>query len=419
MMFCGVRSPHPVPAHALLELAHAFSPRAEGGGDWVLLDLSGLQRLWPEPHAFASAFAENADTHGLRPLTIVVARSRMCAFLLARGAIGVHVVDAGDEARALAPLPVGLLDLPAEVSPTFAQWGIRTLGQLAALPVAGLVSRFGPAAMRWQQRARGVDEEPLQPTPAPEHFEMALELDWPIDGLEPLSFVIGPMLEQLASRLSSRGRQAVSLAIALTLVDRRTVTRALRTAVPTLSPRTWRTLLLLELEKRPPPDAIQKITLCALPTAARQMQLSLLHVAQPSPERLSETLARLSSWVDSGRAGSPSLLPTHRPDAFVMTPFDAFVTAESTAPPRLAIVLRAYRPPREVEVRVQGGIPVALRGEGLRGEIRAVAGPWRASGDWWGAAFCREEWDVEMAEGIYRIFRDVARKAWFLEGELD
>jgi protein ImuB len=306
-----------------------------------------------------------------------------------------------------------------EVLATFAQWGIRTLGQLASLPAAGLVGRFGPAATRWQRRARGVDEEPLQPMPVPAPFEMTLELDWPIDGLEPLSFVIGPMLEQLAAHLSSHGRQAASLALALTLVDRRVVTRAVRMASPTLSPRTWRTLLLLELETRPPPEAIQRITLGALPTPARPTQLSLLHIAQPSPERLSETLARLSSWADVGRAGSPSLLPTHRPDAFVMTPFDVNAPPEAPAPVRAVLALRAYRPPRPIEVRVQDGVPVAMRGSERRGELRAVAGPWRASGDWWDTAFCREEWDVEMAEGVYRIFRDVVRQSWFLAGELD
>jgi protein ImuB len=140
-MFCGVRSPHPVPAHALLELAHVFTPRAEGAGDGVLLDLSGLGRLWPDPHAFASAFAENAAAHGQSDLTIVVAKTRMCAFLLARGAPGVHVVAPGEEAHALAPLPIGFIDLPVEVLATFAQLGIRTLGQLASQPAAGLVGR--------------------------------------------------------------------------------------------------------------------------------------------------------------------------------------------------------------------------------------------------------------------------------------
>jgi protein ImuB len=57
---------------------------------------------------------------------------------------------------------------------------------------------------------------------------------------------------------------------------------------------------------------------------------------------------------------------------------------------------------------------------GLRGAVVDRAGPWRASGDWWDAAYSREEWDVSLgAAGIYRIFRDRLREAWFVEGELD
>jgi len=48
------------------------------------------------------------------------------------------------------------------------------------------------------------------------------------------------------------------------------------------------------------------------------------------------------------------------------------------------------------------------------------AGPWRASGDWWDGAYSREEWDVTLGgAGLYRIFRDRLRDAWFVEGELD
>jgi hypothetical protein len=47
------------------------------------------------------------------------------------------------------------------------------------------------------------------------------------------------------------------------------------------------------------------------------------------------------------------------------------------------------------------------------------AGPWRVSGDWWDVAWSREEWDVALGEGVYRIFRDRLREAWFVEGELD
>jgi len=56
---------------------------------------------------------------------------------------------------------------------------------------------------------------------------------------------------------------------------------------------------------------------------------------------------------------------------------------------------------------------------GLGGAVQARAGPWRVSGDWWDVAWSREEWDVALAGGIYRIFHDRMRGSWFVEGEID
>src|SRR5207244_2642427 len=78
-------------------------------------------------------------------------------------------------------------------------------------------------------------------------------------------------------------------------------------------PRTWRTLLLLDLETHPPRDAIQAVTLRAEPTPARTVQFSLLDPAQPSPERLAETMARLHEGTAAGRGGAPVPPDTHRP----------------------------------------------------------------------------------------------------------
>jgi protein ImuB len=422
-MFGALHSPSVVPEGALLELAHVFAPRAEGGRDLVLLDLQGLGRLWASPHDVADALRQAALERGLPPLTIVVAATRSCAAHLARArAPGVHVVAAGLEAKALASLPLALLDLPEEAAQTLARWGVRLLGELAALPSAGLVARLGPPALRWQRAARGEDERPLVPTRPSVPFDVHLDLDWPIEGLEPLAFVLGPVLERLAALLEAHGCRAVSLTLDLGLADRHVATRVVRTAAPTLSPRTWRTLLLLDLEANPPADAVVAITVRAAPVSARGTQFSLFEIAVPSPERLSETMARLSEWTKNGRAGSPALVPTHRPGAFVMT---GFVPSEAPAPtplavPRLRIALRAYRPPRPVRVELHDGVPAAVRGAGLDAVVVSRAGPWRASGDWWDVVWSRDEWDVELrSAGLYRIFHDRLRRGWFVEGELD
>jgi protein ImuB len=83
------------------------------------------------------------------------------------------------------------------------------------------------------------------------------------------------------------------------------------------------------------------------------------------------------------------------------------------------VALRVFRPPLPAEVAVKEGAPAFVSATGVRGAVLDRAGPWRASGDWWDVAYSREEWDVALATGVYRIFRDRLRESWYVEGELD
>jgi protein ImuB len=138
----------------------------------------------------------------------------------------------------------------------------------------------------------------------------------------------------------------------------------------------------------------------------------------PAPEKLQLTLARLTALLGEGNVGSPELLDTHRPDAFVMRAF----SAEALAAPPLAMqttairfAFRYYRPPVAAQVRMKAERPVSVNAQ----TILTAAGPWRASGDWWTTApWDREEWDVELSNGgLYRVYNTSQR--WFLEGMYD
>jgi protein ImuB len=55
-----------------------------------------------------------------------------------------------------------------------------------------------------------------------------------------------------------------------------------------------------------------------------------------------------------------------------------------------------------------------------QGAVVQAAGPWRSSGNWWGASWDRDEWDVALASGtICRIFQDRTTAGWFLEAIYD
>ena len=429
-MFGGLHSPRPLPREdALLALAREFTPRVFAPSPTpVLLDLSGLGRQWPTPQALGRALLDAAAARAIEAQA-ALAFSRAAALVLARARPGLTVVSAGGEADALAPLPLELLDIGAERLLLFRRWGLRTIGDLARLAPVSLATRFGPEGPRLARLARGEDEGVFVPAPLPERFETTLELDWPVDGLEPLAFLLGRVLEPLCASLAARGAKAASLAVDLGLADGSTHVRALRPAAPSGEARTWRTLVLLDLEAHPPRDAILRITARAEPSTARAVQFSLLDRAQPSPERLAETMARLHAWTAEGRSGSPQLVDTHRPGAFAVSTFAPpplpWGRREEPLPaPRVA--LRAFRPPRLAQVLVKDGAPAFVSAPGVRGAVGACAGPWRASGDWWDVAFSREEWDVALAPppgrasvGVFRIFLDRLRGEWFVEGELD
>jgi protein ImuB len=384
----------------------------------VLLDLHGLGRSWPTPEALGQALFEAARARAVEA-HVALAGTRIAALLLARGREGLTIVPAGEEATALAPLPLALLDLAPETHELLARWGLRQLGELAALPAAGLAERLGPDGPRLRRLARGEDDSPLVPTPLPEPFACTLELDWPVDGLEPLSFLLARVLEPLCASLVRKGRRAAALSLDLGLVNGGRHCRRLTPAAPSAEARTWRTLLLLDLEAHPPDDAIRALTVTAEPTPARSVQFSLLDPAQPSPERLAETMARLHEWTASGRGGTPLLLDTHRPGAFALGSFAPGPPSHLASAPPPRVALRVFRPPLPAQVSLRDGAPAFVAAPGVRGAVVDRAGPWRASGDWWDTAYSREEWDVALAAGVYRIFRDRLQGEWFVEGELD
>jgi protein ImuB len=251
---------------------------------------------------------------------------------------------------------------------------------------------------------------------APPRFEEALELEYPVDLLEPLLFVLGRLLGDVCARLEERALAAIELRLRLQLENAGEHARAIRLPVPMRSARVFLKLLELDLEKHPPAAPIVRVALAAEPAKPRVAQNGLFIPLAPEPEKLELTLARIAAVVGEGNVGSPELVDTHRPGAFRMRPFGASRqwTGKHAGPASLAF--RAFRPP--LAAKVQGSFVSA---PGVRGKIERQAGPWRTAGGWWTpAAWARDEWDVELSDGaLYRIYCDANTGRWFIEGSYD
>jgi protein ImuB len=485
------RLPHATDAtHApLVQVARDFSPRVETHGDrTVTLDISGLGSLIGEPRVIGEELRRTAADAGLH-VHIAVAATSTAAILLAHGRAGLTVVAPGTEAAALAPLPLrtltqldfGLWTLdsrpaqslkPKAQSPRFEaqslepidqlhRWGLRTLGDLASLPSGALSARLGQTGLRWQRWARGEEMRPLVPAGVAESFEESLDLEWPIDGLEPLSFVLARLLEPLCDRLERGDRGAVVLRVTLTLVTgprhslgesgRDRHERVLELPAPMRDARVLRTLALLDLESNPPPAAIDRVAVGVDVAEGRVLQFGLFARALPT-DTLATLLARLGALVGSDHVGAPALVDTYRPGAFAMAKFDpprSFTNPKSPIPnPRLcasesgalrraASVLRRFRSPIPARVVVEQGRPVRVttdRRGCAGGRVERSEGPWRSSGDWWRSSHAPhdphatpatspwncDEWDVALNDGTtYRISHAHDAGAWFVNGLVD
>ena len=481
-------------ANSLTDLAEAFSPRYQRHGEHLItIDIRGLDRLLGSPRTIGEELRRDAAERGLRA-HLAIARTQTAAMVLALSSPGMRVIDEGQEAAALAPTPISILEkiheasgigLPASagsrlkpeawsLEPVLKQWGIRTLGEFAALPSSDLSARLGRSGLAWQTIARGEDTRPLVPSRADERFDAALELEWPIEGLEPLSFVLTRLLEPLSTRLEARDRGAATLHIELRLVTREWHRRALELPSPLRDVRTLRTLALLDLESHPPAAAIDQVTITIDPTPGRVLQHTLFTRPHPTPEQLSTLLARLGALVGQDRIGAPAVIDSYRPGAFAMKPFaiehetdvsrrargdrranlaqdsNALPCVSRPGPESLApspessarqVLVPGLRPPasglqpvtalrrcrQPVPARVAVGpddrpVRVTTDRRGFAGGgVRSCVGPWRTSGEWWAeAAWDRDEWDVALSDGaVYRIFRDRSSDAWFIEAVVD
>ena len=354
-MFGALSTIEGAPPDVLAEVAREFSPRIEVCSPTeIVLDLSGLTRLFGEARTIAEELRRTAADRGLR-VRVAIAGTRTAARLLVRYRAGLTIVEPGNEAAAVAPLPIALLGeitnsdsrisnserartpnpesrtpnpesrIPEQLA-SFRRWGLRTLGDLAALPSGDLAARLGRQDTDWQCLARGEDGRPLVPSVPEERFEQTLELEWPIEELEPLSFVLGRLMESLEADLVQRDRGAAVLHVRLRLIKTDGTTcevheRSLQLPVPIRDARTLRTLALLDLESNPPAAAIDCVTVAVDPTPARIVQFSLLTRPLPTPEQVSTLMARLHALMGETRCGSPEIIDSWQPGAFAMKAF--------------------------------------------------------------------------------------------------
>jgi protein ImuB len=445
----------------LLDIGWSVSPRIEDTAqDAIVLDLSGLTQLFGADPQIGAHLARRASDCGLAANAAIAANANT-ALIAARGFPGVTVIPSGEEANRLGELPVSVIEPSAETLETLSRWGVRTCAALAGLPVLELSERLGQEGVRLHALVRGAVARSLA-IAAPVHFfEEEMELEDAVEELDPLSFLLGRLLDQLCARLVARSLAAASIRVRFELqpdfenaLDRRkevirkadppsVYEKNLQLPVPSRDSKMLLKLLRLRLQANPPGASIRKITLGAESARPRATQGGLFLPSFPDPEKLEVTIARIANVVGEENVGSPALVDTWRPGEFQIRRFQPPLEVAGGAhgvrmPAELrahrqnyqtSVSFRMFRPPVPVTLEFQAGRPIRAAFQVLRGEVVAAAGPWRTSGDWWrDDAWQQDEWDLEIRfhsasagvnNGLYRVYYDAPRGGWFVRGIYD
>jgi protein ImuB len=440
---------------AMLDVALSLGPRAElaerASGLFlsegaIYVDASGIGALYESESAFASVLHARAERAGIRGV-VALASSRGIARLTARHLAHIphlvhpptpssiettRILSPENELAFLSPLPIDLLDPDDQTAQALTRFGIHCIRDLLRLPRRDLATRLGPELLTLVARARGEESEPPMTEPRVRSLEEGIDLEVPIESLEPLSFVFRGLVSRLTERLILRSLGCMDLRLALQLANGARESRRIGVASPCQDERVLLRLLRLAIEAQPPAAAIERVTLISEGVPLRREQLDLFLPRGPSPSQLDQTLAELSAICGAERVGSPEVVDDHRPDAFALRPFSKKKprsrnqneanrhNRQSQRKPRLT--LRVLRPPLRAEVRIERGSPVFLRSAVSQGEVLNSAGPWRTTGHWWSKSthFAVDHYDVQMSDGsVLRLCFNWRTKWWQVDGLYD
>ena len=345
----------------------------------------------------------------------------------------------------------------AEILETLNLWGVRTFKEFAELPVTGVSERLGQDGLKLQQLASGKTSRHLKLKQAEPVFTNSIELEYPIAQLEPLSFILARLLNQICASLNAYALATNAIQVEMKLENGATHELKLNLPYPMRDHKVFLKLLLLETEMHPPPSAVVAVWINCESVKPRLLETGLFIPLAPEPEKLELTLARLAKLVGPANIGSPELLDTHRPDAFRINRFELKeakrgrkgakgkgVTGNSNPKSEIRnsnfrLGFRVFRPPLRAIVQAEQGYPREIsawaKNRSVYGKVICVAGPWRTSGDWWRSDFwARDEWDVgieshsrirgagserNQTQILYRIYRELRSREWFVEGVYD
>ncbi|MEK6721296.1 MAG: DNA polymerase IV [Chloroflexota bacterium] len=275
----------------VMAILRRFTPLVEPVSiDEAFLDVTGSRALFGDGPTIGSAIREAIRSEIRLTASVGVATTKLVAKVASdlRKPDALVVVPAGDEAAFLAPLAIGRLwGVGEQTAAALAEYGVRTIGDLAALPSDLLVRRFGKHGASLADRARGIDADRVVGREAGKSIGHEHTFDVDTSDADAIERTLLAMADGVAARLRASQVKAATITVKIRDSTFRTITRQRTLSEPTdLTEPIWRAALdLARPEVRGHRIRLLGVTASGL---GERDQLALFPAEEPRRRRATE-----------------------------------------------------------------------------------------------------------------------------------
>jgi len=220
----------------LFGVVAGYAPRVEPSGpDEAFIDYTGCERLLGEPQDAGRRLQGEVRERLCLDVSIGVAANKLVSRFASSAAKRHSLLDVlpGREASFVAPHPIERLPgVGLALGRKLRHMGMRTVGDLARLPVEILASVFGSLGRRLGEGARGIDRTPVAPARRREVLEESETFEPDVLDREALEARLYTLSARVGVALRARGWRARRLVVTLEHSDRVRVQRQAPLALP-------------------------------------------------------------------------------------------------------------------------------------------------------------------------------------------
>jgi protein ImuB len=404
----------------------------------LLLDITGAAHLFGGEKALLDRSRASLSKQGLA-VQGAIAGSAMAAHALARYRNGTQIAP-GEDANAVAMLPVEALALDPAITHAFRHAGLKTIGQIAGRKRSELTARFGAQMVFALDYALGQAEKPISPRmPLPDYMAERIFAE-PLVAEDAILETLRGLAASLATLLAERGEGARHLEATFFRADGKVRHIAIATAGPTRDPaiiaRLFREKLAALVDPIDPGFGFDLIRLAAERAERCETEITGFEARANEDKEIAFLVDRLAA-----RFGGTRILVFQPNDSHIPEAAAVALPAQAAEPSRLSWKtlrrpedaprrpLRMFAKPEPIEVPVTAvpeGPPTRFRWRRVLHEVAFAEGPERIAMEWWRHQVpqpTRDYFRLEDANGrrfwVYReglYGREAGAPRWFLQG---